>query len=322
MKRTLTLLLLLTLHLWARYDAYPSKICPAYNNMKHTHNSHHVMLDPERKYTVLDVHKGQKLIVVKGEQPAQRWVDGECFEAERPGASQKTERAVPSGETDRDNRAVKRAVSRPEEMLLALSWHNAFCETHRSRKECRRGGGGYGSDSHFVLHGLWPQPISNVYCNVSPQLKKYDRNRLWSRLPEPPMSTETKQELARVMPGVASYLHRHEWIKHGTCSGRDAESYFKEAAELTTQVNRSRLGHFFTANQGKRVTLRQIRFKVDESFGKGSGRRVEMLCRRGMITELWFHLRGEGKELSELLKNGKKARSRCRKGRIDSIGYR
>jgi ribonuclease T2 len=124
------------------------------------------------------------------------------------------------------------------------------------------------------------------------------------------------------MPGVASNLHRHEWIKHGTCSGREAEDYFKEAAELARQVNRSGVGHFFTANQGRRVTLRQIRFKVDESFGKGSGKRVEMLCRQGMITELWFHLRGESEELSELLKDGKKARSRCRKGRIDSAGFR
>ena len=47
--------------------------------MKHTTNTHHVILDTSKTYTVLKHHKGQNLILVKGEQPAQRWVDDECF---------------------------------------------------------------------------------------------------------------------------------------------------------------------------------------------------------------------------------------------------
>ncbi len=100
----------------------------------------------------------------------------------------------------------------------------------------------------------------------------------------------------------------------------EPDSYYREAVGLTEQVNNSRLSRFFESNVGKVVTLRQIRFKVDESFGKGSGKRVEMRCKKGLITELWFRL-GSGDTLSYMLKNGKTARSRCRKGRIDRAGY-
>jgi ribonuclease T2 len=285
--------------------------------MKHTQNSHSVVLDTNRKYTVLDDHKGQKLVLVKGEQPAQRWVYGVCFDT----------RESHSGTSEISNTkervGIKKSVSsRPKEILLALSWHNSFCETHRGRKECRRRQAVYSADNRFVLHGLWPQPRDMLYCNVPYELKQLDKNKQWNRLPGLPLSNETRKELLRVMPGAASNLHRHEWIKHGTCSGEEPEAYFRQAIMLTKQVNDSKVGRFFAANTGRVVTLKQIRFKVDESFGKGSGKQVEMLCKKGMITELWFHLKGEGEDLSLLLKGGKKARSRCRKGRIDSAGFR
>ena len=321
MKKILTAFLLLTIYSIARYDAYPSKVCPAYNNMKHTQNSHHVILDPGKAYTILKSHKGQKLILVKGEQPAQRWVDGVCFEGSQAARLREPKGTEWNADTNVGTKELKAASDRPEEMLLALSWHNSFCEGHRSRKECRRSRANRDADNHFVLHGLWPQPIDNVYCNVPYELKQYDKNRQWNRLPGIPLSEETRRELLRVMPGAASRLERHEWIKHGSCSGSDPENYFREAIALVKQVNDSKLGRFFARNAGRVVTLRQIRFKVDESFGKGSGKRVEMRCKKGMITELWFHLRGEGSDLATLLKNGEKARSHCRKSRIDKAGF-
>ena len=40
------------------------------------------------------------------------------------------------------------------------------------------------------------------------------------------------------MPAVLSGLERHEWIKHGTCFGGEANAYFN-AAGLAEQVNAS-----------------------------------------------------------------------------------
>jgi len=52
------------------------------------------------------------------------------------------------------------------------------------------------------------------------------------------------------MPGFASNLHKHEWIKHGTCYGTDANTYYENAIALLHQVNDSKVGTFFSKHMG------------------------------------------------------------------------
>ena len=318
MRRYLALVFLSTLLLFARYEAPALKACNAYNNLKHTKNTHHVQLDPGRKYLVLNEHKGQKLILIKGEQPAQRWVDTECVAQESKNRNTREEATHET--TDRAQK--KRSLSH---RLLALSWHNAFCQTHRYKKECKRRItqllGSRRSDDRFVLHGLWPQPRSKAYCGVPRHLIILDKRKQWHKLPEPPLSKETQKRLAEVMPGYGSGLHRHEWIKHGTCSGKDAEHYFKDAIALTEEINSSPIRDFFVKKRGKIADLAQIRLLFDRAFGKGAGRRVALQCKSGLITELWLDIGSEGNDLSSLLKQGKPIRSRCKRGRVDEAGY-
>jgi ribonuclease T2 len=177
------------------------------------------------------------------------------------------------------------------------------------------------SESHFVLHGLWPQPKNKLYCNVEKRYITIDRYKKWYKLPNLGLSQETKESLKKIMPGFYSNLHKHEWFKHGTCYGTTAESYYLDAIHLVNQVNSAKVGTFFIKHIGKSVTLKQIRYVFDSSFGTGAGKRVEMKCKNGLIVELWLHLGGEGDSLIERLKQGKSTRSRCQKGRIDRVGF-
>ncbi|WP_241497453.1 ribonuclease T2 family protein [Sulfurovum riftiae] len=317
--RLFLFLLFFTLSLFGRYDAAAVKMCPAFDNMKHTKNTGHVVLHPEESYTVLQKHKGQMLLLLKGENPAQRWVDEECFSEESKNTESKKKIAYTKHTKKYENSA------KHQDLLLALSWHNAFCETHRSRKECQRSLFSFGKNSYredrFVLHGLWPQPREKVYCNVAQDLVSLDKHRQWNRLPEPELDAKLKEELSKVMPGVISNLHRHEWIKHGTCYGSGAQNYFEKAVRLTEQVNRSKVSQFFLRNMGKSVTLQQVRYQFDSSFGKGAGKRVELRCYNGLISELWLHLGSEGDDLASMLKNGKAIYSRCQRGIVDRAGY-
>ena len=86
MNKLIIICILFSLSLMAREELFPAQECPAFNNMKHTKNTHGVHLDLTKKYTILQHHKGQNLILIKGEQPAQRWVDDECF-PKRSGSS-------------------------------------------------------------------------------------------------------------------------------------------------------------------------------------------------------------------------------------------
>jgi len=336
--KPLYLLLLLTTLMWGRYDAYPSKECPAFNDMKHKKNTHGVHLDTGTKYTVLKHHKGQNLVLIKGGQPAQRWVDDSCFSKSKkrtnrddvsPAKSsvvnindELTEAALSMSNSKHTKKYEK--VNTSKQNLLALSWHNAFCETHRYKKECKQrvfpAPKKY-SDKHFVLHGLWPQPRSKLYCDVDKALVAADKHKQWRDLPCLALDDETEKRLAKVMPGYASDLHKHEWVKHGTCYGTEADRYFRDAISLVEQLNASKVGNFFKKHISKKVTLKQVRHLFDRSFGVGAGKRVELKCKKGLVTELWLHLGSGSDDLAKLLHKGKITRSRCQGGHIDKAGF-
>jgi len=333
MNKFIILFTLFTLSLFARYEASPTKVCPAFNNMKHSKNTHDVYLDTTKKYTIMKSHKGQKLILIKGEQPAQRWVDDECFSktdlnnvpfAQSKNIHIEEEPEKVSAKTFLDSRSKSRVVSFKQN-LLALSWHNAFCETHRYKKECKKSLFSFGkakySQKHFVLHGLWPQPRNNVYCNVEKDFVNADKHGQWRDLPCLAMDEAIEDRLAKVMPGFASDLHKHEWVKHGTCYGTDPQAYFEDAVSLVEQLNDSKVGNYFSKNTGKHVTLKQVRHLFDRSFGVGAGKRVEMKCKKGLVTELWLHLGSGSNDLGTLLHRGKQVRSRCQRGLVDKAGY-
>jgi ribonuclease T2 len=295
--------------------------CELYNNMKHSKNTGNQKLQVGELYRVLEEKRGQYYVSVKGISVPNRWVDQNCFSQTNVVTTEpKPIVKTPQRHTESITKPKVVTSTRSHRQLLALSWQNAFCETHRYKKECNRARGAY-TDTHFSLHGLWPQPRDNVYCNVSYEDKMRDKNHRWQQLPQLNLSEATRKELLQVMPGSVSALQRHEWIKHGTCSGMSAENYYQEAIAFTQQINRSKVGQFFAQNIGKSVTLQQVRFKMNESFGMGSGKKLELRCKNGLITEIWIHLGAEGETLQELIKNGKNVTSRCRSGHIDRVGF-
>jgi ribonuclease T2 len=148
-----------------------------------------------------------------------------------------------------------------------------------------------------------------------------DKNRQWHRLAKLELNSDVRERLSKLMPGYGSNLHRHEWVKHGTCYGTDANSYYHDAMNLMTQVNDSKLGLFFEKSIGKKVTLKEVRKIFDNEFGKGMGEHVTMSCRKGLITELWLHLGSGGDKLTDLLSKGERPKSQCHKGMVDAVGY-
>ena len=347
MYKSIVALIFLCMAAFAREELFPTKECPAFNNMKHTENTHDVYLDTQKKYTILQHHKGQNLILVKDAQPAQRWVDEGCFLKSSNSFNsvniEKDENRVISIEEELNNLSLSTDLTGhtkkyknnntnkyyssnvSKQNLLTLSWHNAFCETHRYKKECKRSMFSFGrpnySEKHFVLHGLWPQPKNKMYCDVDNQIVNLDKHKQWNRLPDLDLSDEVEQRLQKVMPGFSSNLHKHEWIKHGTCYGTDANSYYQDSINMVEQVNHSKVGDFFRQHIGKRVTLQQIRAAFDRSFGVGTGKRVELKCNKGLITELWLHLGYGSDALGTLLKQGKQTRSHCQGGIVDKAGF-
>ena len=99
--------------------------------------------------------------------------------------------------------------------VLSLSWSPEFCASPAGRGDklqCV-----IGRKFGFVVHGLWPQ---------------YERGYPQSCSTEPGPDKELTEKMLAIMPSPK--LIRHEWQKHGTCSGLGVAKYF-EAVQKARQ---------------------------------------------------------------------------------------
>ena len=265
-----------------------NQACPAVQSIHNGTNPGDVKLEPGRSYPLIAKNKQAAthyLVAVEGASPRERWVEVGCGDV--GGASAPT--PAPSSSAGGDGVEATH--------VLAVSWEPAFCEEKGEKAECQRETEQSFEATHFSLHGLWPQPEGKYYCGVDRALKDADRRNHWGDLPEPDLSAATHDRLAAEMPGVLSGLERHEWIKHGTCFGADANTYFNREAELAEQLNASTARELFATKIGQSVSLADIRGVFDTAFGAGAGARVVVHCQgsggQREISELIIYLAGE-----------------------------
>lgn len=167
--------------------------------------------------------------------------------------------------------------------VLALSWQPAFCEANAQRPECTALGEHDFAAANLVLHGLWPNAADGdhpFYCGVTQTDRAADTSGAWCTLPETGADAETRRDLADVMPGSQSCLDRHEWIKHGTCSGLDGDAYFDVSARLVRDLQATHLAQALRAQIGGQVALRRLLQAFEQDFGPGSAQALEVVCRR------------------------------------------
>lgn len=155
------------------------------------------------------------------------------------------------------------------EWVLDVTWTPGFCATLGADKDqCGTIAPG------FTLHGLWPQGPGSLFCAPDRDHNVASACRDWQALPQPPLSPDTRADLAAVMPGVADLLDRHEWIKHGTCSGLSADRYFALAASLTRNVQHSKLGRAIAARAGTTLSGAEMCSLAEKALGKKAAQAV------------------------------------------------
>jgi ribonuclease T2 len=102
--------------------------------------------------------------------------------------------------------------------VLALSWSSGFCAVEgdaKNREQCATGSG-----LGFTVHGLWPQNERGYPSDCGPAGRSPSRAAM---------------ELAReVIPSEG--LARHQWRKHGTCSGSSPTDYFRDTKTAREKV--------------------------------------------------------------------------------------
>lgn len=103
--------------------------------------------------------------------------------------------------------------------VLSLSWSPTYCEARGTRAanepQCA-----LTRPYAFVVHGLWPQ-FERGYPEFCERPAPYVPNRL-------------VDSMLDIMP--SKQLVIHEWKKHGTCSGLDAQGYFSAVRAAERKV--------------------------------------------------------------------------------------
>lgn len=109
-----------------------------------------------------------------------------------------------------------------DDYVLSLSWSPSWCALQgaaRGAAQCAPD-----ADHGWILHGLWPQYDDGwpAYCPTARR----------------PPSRAMTAAMADIMGSGG--LARHQWKKHGTCSGLSASVYYAKARTAYGRVRRPR----------------------------------------------------------------------------------
>lgn len=306
-----------------------TKDCEAYQSKNNRTNPGGIRVVENKAYEVLGINarggEWYQVTVAGAPVTEARWVHASCGQhvsssAPLPAPTNAPEAAPPAS-------SHREATN----LLLSLTWQPAYCETRSSRTECLQLNSGLlpQAASRLSLHGLWPQPEGAYYCGVPAKVINLDKAKRWDQLPAPTLDADTKKRLAVAMPGTASFLERHEWIKHGTCFSdpRDSDAYFDDALRILAAINDSEVGRFLASNIGAKISTADLRAAFDRAFGHGAGDRIQVTCSSDQGDELIDGLKvalfGEITEtanVGELIHAAARLSPGCPRGILDPFG--
>jgi ribonuclease T2 len=172
--------------------------------------------------------------------------------------------------------------------VLALSWSPQHCATNGANSPLQCSGNRrYG----FIVHGLWPQYERGGY----PQFCRSSAGP----------SRDTVAAVIDVMPSEG--LIRHEWNKHGTCSGLPPSRYFEIAEQAFTSIV---LPEFYQRPTGRLSrSVAQVKAELTAANPKLPPTAISVTCSGQYLQEVRICLE---KSLQPRACSAEVARSNCR----------
>lgn len=168
-------------------------------------------------------------------------------------------------ETPRDAAVAEALQQEFDYYVLALSWSPSYCalegDRAAERRQCQE-------RRAFILHGLWPQ-----YENGWP-------SHCDSGYREP--GRRTFAAMAPVTPDRG--LVRHQWRKHGTCSGLSPDDFFSTAIAAWHKVEKPDLNAL--AGPDGAMSARDVETAFLQANPRFSADAVTVKCREGRLNEV------------------------------------
>jgi ribonuclease T2 len=157
--------------------------------------------------------------------------------------------------------------------LFTLSWSPQYCNDNGNSNSANTQCNNPQRKYDFVVHGLWPQ---------------YDKKRNGKTYPESCSNISIDDSLVDkyldIMP--SRKLIRHEWEKHGTCSGMTPQEYFATTRKLYNSFKipakyRQPKDYIVTSKENLEKDL----IKANPNF---SADEIAVQCKKRYLQEVWL----------------------------------
>jgi len=307
--------------------------CPLFQSKRRGTNPGSLMSQPGTSYAIFEAMLSNGApewlrVRTAATQSPERWVEARCGSTENFQAETRGRDGTGRGGTGGDGSC--HTPDTFDSHVLAVSWQAAFCEIvgrERNKPECRDQQANRFDALYLTLHGLWPNKrgcgTGYAYCG---EVRRKPADMC--DYPAVDLDDGVRQRLEIMMPSAhyGSCLQRHEWWKHGTCSGVDADRYFSLSMSYLQQLNCSSfVTGFLQANIGRTVTREEFDAAFDRAFGEGLHNRISLSCSGGLLVEMRLSLPKElapDVPLRDLLATAPGAPSdRCDDFLIDRPGF-
>lgn len=314
----------------AQGSFHASGNCEAYTSTKTHANPGQIRLEKGHTYPNLEQNRAQEpewfRVRIDGATPKERWVEKTCgqFESGNPPPPPPTN----GGHGQHEAGGACDIAKQSDSYVLALSWQPAFCESHQDKAECGIQDPKAYQASNFTLHGLWPNKTQcGIHYGYCGEVKTKPDG--FCNYPGLALGETAREPLGEVMPSVkaGSCLERHEWYKHGTCSGLTPDQYFALAARLTRQFNESGMAGFVDKHIGQEIKTQAFFDELDARLGTEAHKRVQLACQGRMLVDVTINLPNEiapEADLKTLIAGGQASGGRAKNCgasfRIDPIG--
>ena len=149
--------------------------------------------------------------------------------------------------------------------VLSLSWSPSYCATAGSRAPMQCDAA---KPFAFVTHGLWPQYERGFPSDCRVTGRNPTRAQVDGMLDLTPS------------PGLV----RHEWRKHGTCSGLDPRAYFDRVRRATEKV--AIPDAYRAADQARDVTPADVERAFIEANPRLRPSMIAVGCKDGDLSEV------------------------------------
>jgi ribonuclease T2 len=150
--------------------------------------------------------------------------------------------------------------------VLALSWSPSYCAVEGREADAEQCGG---KPLGFTVHGLWPQYERGFPENCA--------------IGEPGgVPRDILRKIDAVLP--ADGLARHQWRKHGTCSGLTQEAYFRMLSDAFSKITIP--DAYRRADQARTVSPKRVEADFIAANPGIAANGFAPVCNEGYLTEV------------------------------------